>query len=149
MRSHSQIRNPHSAIGNRGFTLIEIIVLIILAGILLPVIVVPFITGVKGSDMPEMANTAMYLAHQRMEEMMKFDYGKTPELDPTTLTAWQNAPISGYQWQWERLYVDDNFNVVGNGTNPNFNRGYKRILVRVRAPQGTTYEIYSVVTDFP
>jgi type II secretory pathway pseudopilin PulG len=136
-------------LGNRGFTLIEIIVLIILAGILLPVIVMPFLSGVKGSGKPEMVNIAVYLAHQRMEEMMKFDYGKTPEIDPTTLTAWQNAPISGYQWQWERLYVDNNLNVVGDGIQLTNNRGYKRILVRVRDPMNDTYEIYSLVTDFP
>lgn len=135
--------------GNRGFTLIEIIVLIVLAGIILPVIAMPFITGVQGSGKPEKVNTAMYLAHQRMEEMMKFNYGKTPELDPTALTPWQNAPISGYQWRWERLYVDSNLNIVGDGLNPANDRGYKRMLVRVSDPEGTTYEIYSVVTDFP
>jgi type II secretory pathway pseudopilin PulG len=134
---------------NKGFTLIEIIVLIVMAGILLPAIVVPFATGVKQSRKPETVTTAMYLAHQRMEEMMKFDYGKTPELDPATLTAWQNTPISGYQWQWERLYVDTNFNVVGDGIQPTNNRGYKRIRVRVRDPDNDTYEIYSVVTRFP
>ena len=135
--------------GNRGFTLIEIIVLIVMAGILLPAIIVPFATGVKGSGKPEMATTAMYLAHQRMEELMKFDYGKTPELDPTAFTPYANAPISGYQWQWERLYVDSNFNVVGDGIQPANNRGYKRIRVRVIDPENDTYEVTLVVTAFP
>ena len=45
-----------------------------MAGILLPAIVVPFATGVRGSGKPEMVTTAMYLAHQKMEELMKFDY---------------------------------------------------------------------------
>jgi type II secretory pathway pseudopilin PulG len=58
----------------RGFTLIEIIVLVVLAGIIIPVIVVPFATGVKKSGKPEMAATAMYLAHQKMEEFVKFNY---------------------------------------------------------------------------
>ena len=66
MSSNSEIRNPHSAIGNKGFTLIEIIILIVMAGILLPAIIVPFATSVKGSRKPEMVTTAMYLAHQRM-----------------------------------------------------------------------------------
>jgi type II secretory pathway pseudopilin PulG len=127
----------------KGFTLIEIIVLIVMAGILLPAIIVPFATGVKGSGKPEMATTAMYLAHQRMEELMKFDYGKTPELDPTALTPYANAPISGYQWQWEIVYVDNNFNTSGSDV------GYKRIRVLVTDPQGSTYNVYSVVTNFP
>ena len=50
----------------RGFTLIEIIVLIVLAGIIIPVIVVPFATGIRGSKKPEMVTTAMYLAHYKL-----------------------------------------------------------------------------------
>ena len=86
----------------KGFTLIEIIVLIVMAGILLPVIVIPFVTGVRGSGKPEMVTTAMYLAHQRMEELMKYDYGNAAS-NPTALTAYAAAPISGYQWQWSKL----------------------------------------------
>jgi len=144
-----EIKGAGKLKGNRGFTLIEIIVMIVLAGVILLLIVTPFITSVKGSGKSEMVNTAMYLAHQRMEEMMKFDYGKTPELDPTALTSWQNAPITGYQWRWERLYVDNNFNVVGDGIQATNNRGYKRMRVLVSDSEGTTYEICSVVTDFP
>ncbi len=77
---------------NKGFTLIEIIVLIVLAGIIIPVIVVPFATGIRGSKKPEMVTTAMYVAHQRMEELMKYDYSRaelnTHDLDNpgTTIT---------------------------------------------------------------
>jgi len=128
----------------KGFTLIEIIVVIVMAGILLPAIVVPFVTGVRGSGKPEKVATAMYLAHQRMEELMKFDYGNAA-LNPTALTAYAPAPISGYQWQWEIMYVDSDF------ANPDLvtNRGYKRIFVRVMDPENDTYQVYSVVTDFP
>ena len=42
----------------KGFTLIEIIILIVMAGILLPVIIVPFVTGVKGSGKPEMVTNS-------------------------------------------------------------------------------------------
>jgi type II secretory pathway pseudopilin PulG len=126
-----------------GFTLIEIIVLIVIAGILLPVIIVPFVTSVKGSGKPEMATKAIYLAHQRMEELMKFQY-TDPALTPTGLTAY--APIpghSGYEWQWEIILVDNNFSVSGSDV------GYKRVLVRIKDPQNDTYEIYAVATRFP
>jgi type II secretory pathway pseudopilin PulG len=129
-----------------GFTLIEILVLIVIAGILLPVIIVPFVTAVKGSTKPEKVATAMYLGHQKMEEMMKFDYGRSPDLDPAALTPYADIDPSnfpGYQWQKEIVYVDSDFTVSVT------NRGYKRILVRVRDPENSVYEIHSMVTDFP
>ena len=126
----------------RGFTFIEIIVLIVMAGILLPAIIVPFVTGVLKSGKPEMATTAMFLAHQKMEEFMKFNYSNAA-LNPTALTSYATTDISSYQWQWEIIYVDNNFNTSATDI------GYKRILVRVRDPENDTYEIYSVVTRFP
>lgn len=129
-------------LNNKGFTLIEVIILIVMASILLPAIIVPFATGVKGSIKPEMATTATYLAHYKMEEFMKFNYTH-PALNPVALTPYANAPISNYQWQWEIIWVDSNFNPSGSDL------GYKRILVRVKDPENDTYEIYSVVTRFP
>jgi type II secretory pathway pseudopilin PulG len=139
-----------NTVNSKGFTLIEIIVLIVVAGIILPVIVVPFATGIRGSGKPEMATTAMYLAHQKMEEFMKFYYRRA-ELNPTTLTGWVPVTIGGvaYDWQWEILYVDKSFNVLGNGIDPPNDRRYKRIRVQVRDPGSAIYEIYSVVTSFP
>jgi type II secretory pathway pseudopilin PulG len=140
-------RNPQSAIGNKGFTLIEIIVLIVMAGILLPVIIVPFVTGVKSSGKPEMATKAMYLAHQRMEEFTKFQYTDAT-LNPIGLTAYAAIPgNSGYEWQWEILYINSN-NLNGAGW-LNHPVNYKRVLVRIKDPQNDAYEIYSVVTRFP
>ena len=127
---------------SRGFTLIEIIVMIVIAGILLPVIVAPFLASVKDSGKPEMVNIAMYLAHQRMEELMKFQYSDAT-LNPVALTPYANTGVTGYDWQWEIVLVDNNFSTSVTDV------GYKRILVRVRDPENDTYEIYSVVTDFP
>ena len=148
MSSNSEIRNTHSAIGNKGFTLIEIIIMIVMAGILLPAIIVPFATAVKGSKKPEMVTTAMYLAHQRMEELMKFDYYRAPDLNPTDFVAFPTGDAN-YPGENEIHYVDNNFTVVGDGILPVNDRGYKRIIVRVRDPETTAYEIYSVVTSFP
>jgi len=134
--------NPSSGIKTKGFTLIEIIILIVMAGILLPTIIVPFVAGVKASGKPEMVNTAMYLGHQKMEELMKYQYGNSA-LNPTGLTSYAATGISGYDWQWEIALVDSNFNTSGSDV------GYKRILARVRDPMNDTYEIYSVVTNFP
>ena len=96
MNKYSAFRNPHSAIGNKGFTLIEIIVLVVMAGIIIPVIVVPFATG-----------------------------------------------DANYPGQNEIVYVNSNFST------PSGDVGYKRIRVRVTDPEANTYEVYSVVTNFP
>jgi type II secretory pathway pseudopilin PulG len=138
---YSTLRTPHSPF-QRGFTLIEIIVLIIMAGIIIPVIVVPFATGIRGSNKPEMVTTAMYLAHQKMEELMKFNYDRAPELTPGTYTL-PAPPIAGYSWQWVISYVDNNFAASGSDV------GYKMIQVTVTDPQSSTYNVYSVVTNFP
>ena len=137
-----RIPNSELLVQSKGFTLIEIIILIVLAGILLPTIIVPFVTGVRGSGKPEMVTTAMYLSHQKMEELMKFDYSRAPELNPGTYTL-PAPPVSGYTWQWVISYVDSNFAASGSDV------GYKRIQVSVTDPEGDTYNVHSVVTDFP
>jgi len=124
----------------KGFTLIEIIVLIVMAGIIIPAIVVPFATGIRGSKKPEMVTTAMYLAHQKMEELMKFNYCRAPDLTPGTYTL-PAPPIAGYTWTWTIIYVDNTFAPSGTDV------GYKRILVTVTDPQGSTYDVYSVVMN--
>jgi type II secretory pathway pseudopilin PulG len=149
---YSAFRNPHSAIGNKGFTLSEIIVLIVLAGILLPVIIVPFITGVRGSGTPEMVTRAMYLAHERMEYLMKYPYlnaALNPTNNPPTDFVTFSTGDANYPGENQIYYVDSNFAVVGDGKAVTNHRGYKRIIVRVRDPMNDTYEIYSVVTFFP
>ena len=82
--------------------------MIVMAGILLPVIVVPFVTGVRGSGKPEKVTTAMYLAHQKMEELMKYDYSNlnlnTTTLHPTLYVP-VGAPFPNYQWQWDIVFV--------------------------------------------
>jgi type II secretory pathway pseudopilin PulG len=129
-------------IGNRGFTLLEMIVLIVMAGILLPAILVPFVASVKGSGKPEMVNKAMFLAQQKMEEFMKYNYSQ-PALNPVALTPYANADFPGYRWRWSVTLVNSNFNPSAADV------GYKRILVRVQDPENSTYEIISMVTHFP
>jgi len=132
----------------KGFTLIEIIVLIVMAGILIPAIMVPFATGIRGSKKPEMVTTAMYFAHQRMEELMKCNYGRSI-LNPIGLTAYADIDavnFPGYQWQWQITLVQPN---AANGFSTSTLQGYKQIMVRVRDPELTAYEVYSVVTFFP
>ena len=127
----------------KGFTLIEILVLIVMAGILIPAIVVPFVTGIRGSTNPEVVSTAMYLAHQKMEDLMQYVYTQANLNTGTTAMAPAPAPFSNYQWGWTISYVTNTF---GNSAT---DVGYKMIVVTVTDPQGTNYTLYSVVTHFP
>ena len=136
--------------GSGGFTLIEIIITIVMAGILLPAIIVPFVTAVKGSGKPEKVTTAMYLAHQRMEGLMKYDYQILSTNSMTALTGWSGIDpgFFGYQQQWEIVYVPStDLNAAGSHLPPDTR--YIRIFVRVRDPENDTYEVRSVVTNFP
>jgi len=131
----------------RGFTLIEIIVVIVVMGLVLAAIVVPFTTGIRQSTKPEMVATAMYLAHYKMEELMKFNYchtpPPTPDLTPGTYIL-PAPPIASYTWTWTISYVTSANNFPASATDV----GYKKIVVTVTDPQGSTYSVYSVVTRF-
>jgi type II secretory pathway pseudopilin PulG len=126
---------------NKGFTLIEIIVLIVMAGILLPVIVVPFATGIRGSGKPEVVAKAMYFAHQRMEELMKYNYCNAA-LNVTGGSVFTTGGEPNYTGLNSIAYVDATF----TASVPDV--GYKMITVTVTDPQGSTYNVYSVVTKF-
>jgi type II secretory pathway pseudopilin PulG len=126
----------------KGFTLIEIIVLIVMAGIIIPAIVVPFVTGVKGSGKPEVVTRAMYFAHQRMEELMKYNYCNAALSVTGGFVAFTTGLEPNYTGQNSIAYVDNTFAASGSDV------GYKMIQVTVTDPQGSTYNVYSVVTRF-
>lgn len=126
---------------SKGVTLIEVLIVIVMAGILLPGIIVPFVSAVKGSGKPEMATTALYLGQQKMEEFLKYGYDH-PALTPVALTPYVNADLSGYQWQWEIVLVDHQFNPSASDV------GYKRILVRVKDGENDPYELHAIVTRY-
>ena len=124
----------------RGFTLIETIVVIVLAGIILAAMVVPFTTGIRQSAKPEMVATAMYLAQQKMEALMEFNYCQS-----SLVTGTYNTTINGNTVQWTISYVTSAANFPTSTTG---DVGYKEIVVTVTDPQGTTYTVSSVVTRF-
>ncbi len=50
IKGYAGMTTRSNRVNHRGFTLIEILVVIVIAGILLPVIVVPFVTGIRRSE---------------------------------------------------------------------------------------------------
>lgn len=129
----------------RGFTLIETIVVIVVAGLILAAMVVPFTTGIRQSTKPEMVATAMYLAQMEMEALMQFDYclsSLATGTTPMAQVAPPPSPFSNYQWGWTISYVTNTFATSATDV------GYKEIVVTVIDPQGSTYTVSSVVTRF-
>jgi type II secretory pathway pseudopilin PulG len=126
----------------KGFTLMEIIVLIVMAGIIIPAIVVPFATGIRGSGKPEMVATAMYFAHKRMEELMKYNYCNAALNVTGGFVAFTTGGEPNYTGQNNIAYVNNTFTASASDV------GYKMIQVTVTDVQGSTYNVYSVVTRF-
>lgn len=133
--------NRQSSIVNpKGFTLVEVIIFIVVAGIVASTIFIPLMTGLKGSMFPEKVATATCLAQYKMEEFVAYDSSPV-----TPLTDYTSADISGYQWQWNISYVD------GNLENPQYEEDtkYKLILVRIKDADNEVVELRTVVTRRP
>ena len=134
-------------VNHKGFTLIEIIIFIVIAGIILPVILAPFATSIKESLTPEKVAKATCLAQYKMEEFTKYTYDNI-KINPISLTSYtQVDPIDfpNYWWQWQISYVDEKLE------NPQYvtDTKYKLILVRVKDPDGREIELLTVVTKRP
>ena len=126
----------------KGFTLIEVIIFIVIAGVIASTIFIPFMTSLKGSMFPQKVATATYLAQQRMEFFTKNSYDSA-QLSFTPLTSYTSGSISGYQWQWQISYVDEDL-----ADSPD-DVGYKLILVRVKDPDNQEIELQTLVTRRP
>ncbi len=58
----------------RGFTLMELIMVVTVTGILSSSLVTPFISGIKQGTRPEIYATATYLAQEKIEELRSSGY---------------------------------------------------------------------------
>ncbi len=73
----------------KGFTLLELIMVTVVVGILSSTLIMPFMSGMKQGTRPEIYATATYLAHKEIEELKNGGYTNvTGNLGnvPSTLT---------------------------------------------------------------
>lgn len=131
----------------KGITLIEMIVFIVVAAVAIPVIVSPVLTLLKDSTKPEKAVTANFLGQQKFEEITKNDYSGSG-LDITTTTdefiaysVVDATDFPDYQWCWKVNYV--NQALIDSGATPT---DYKKITVKVKDPDNTEYIYYTLAT---
>jgi prepilin-type N-terminal cleavage/methylation domain-containing protein len=137
---YSIVNRQSSIINPKGFTLIEIIIFIVIVGIILPVILIPFSTGVKENLTSEKIAKATCLAQYKMEELTKNIY------DSVQIETQSYTGITGfadYQWLWDVAWIDDTLNSSAGDV------GYKLILVRVKDPDNREIEMQVIVTRRP
>lgn len=95
----------------KGFTFIEIIMVIVLLGIIMPGVMLYFIQGVKNSADSQRRVTAIFLAEGLMEEIRSKSWDNYTGINPC-LNA---SPILGPDGEGRANYNDiDDFNGINN-----------------------------------
>jgi hypothetical protein len=132
-----------SIVNHEGFTLVEVIVFIVVAGVIASGIFIPFMTALKGGMGPDHVITASYLAQAKMEELTKYTYSNSNlDLILTDYAQVHATYFPDYSWRWQIKYVDENL------TDSPCDVGYKQVRIRVRGPDGQVFEVTSIVTNF-
>jgi type II secretory pathway pseudopilin PulG len=129
------------------------IVVIVIAGIFVPLAYIAFTGSMKQGAQPEAISTARNLAQQKMEELTSYPYDHA-KLNPGTYNesgpgGYGAVPGHGnYQWKWTIGWVyfsgtSPNFTLIDN---PSQDKGYKKILVFVQEPGGYEYNVWTLYT---
>lgn len=127
----------------KGITLIELIVFIIVAAVIMPVIISPVLSFIKDSSKPEKAVTANFLAQQKFEEITKDDYPNITTTSGFTAYAVVDATnFPDYQWCWNIEYVESDLTTAGV-----YADGYIKITVKVKDHYNTEYIYYTLATE--
>lgn len=71
-----------------GFTLIEVVLIIVMVSVFMTAIALPLISSVRKTDVPEIATVAYFLALEKIEELSDATYG--------SLAAESRSAVSGY-----------------------------------------------------
>ena len=82
-----------------GFTLVEVVLIIVMVSIFMASIMLPFISSLRQSDVPEVASIAYFLALEKVEELAPVTTG--------SLSAESRAAVSGYADYEREVAVED------------------------------------------
>lgn len=119
----------------RGWTLIEIMVMLVVAAIILPPLIFPFIEGVRGLDIPVISGTLVLLAQEEMEKkVVCFSYHS---VNGWTSTAFSD-PFADYSSFCSSTSVT--FGVV--------TEGLKHVTVTVTHTDGQSLTLVTVKSDW-
>ncbi len=92
----------------RGFTLLELILVMVVMGILSSSLVLPFLAGLKQSTRPEIYATATYLAEEEIEIKRGIGYTNATFVDVPISVTIPSGSGRTYTGQVVTKYVDHN-----------------------------------------
>jgi len=123
-------------LSKKGFTLIELIIFIVVGAIILPASFVAFTAAIKHFATPDYYVKARFFAEQKMEELTSYSYLAVP-------APGSDIPDTNYQRNWNISLIDSALNASGADV------GYKKIDISVTMPDGSTYDVSTMVTRRP
>jgi Tfp pilus assembly protein PilV len=104
-----------------GFTLIEVVLIIVMVSIFMASIMLPFISSLSESDVPEIASIAYFLALEKLEELGPESAG--------SISVEARAAVSGYG-DYEREVAVEDVNCDDLST-PKAGSGCRKVTVTV------------------
>lgn len=126
----------HSTPFESGWTLIEIVVILIVAAIVLPALIIPFTEGVRDLNIPVIADTLALLAQEEMEEkVVCFNY--------QSVAGWSSIPLPAPFADYSSEGVVD-----PNVTFGPVQTGIKQVTVTVTHSSGQTLSLVTVKTNW-
>jgi len=154
--------------GNKGFTLIELIIFIVLGAIILPASFIAFSAAIKQFARPDEYVKARFIAEAKIEQITANPFDNLPPEsipyravrgDATNLDSSSQCirfcgpEYANYLWQWEIRYVDPASNPLTDlpyGTPcSGASCYYRRVSVYVRTPDGSECSVSTIVTGRP
>ncbi len=116
--SKFEIRICHNA---AGFTLIEVVVIIVMVAVFMSAIGIPLLNSIRESDLPEISTIAYFLGLEKLEELGPETTG--------SISAEARAAVSGYG-DYEREVVVEDVSCSDLST-PKAGSGCRKITVTV------------------
>jgi len=99
------------AVKSDGFTLVEVVLIIVMVSIFMASIMLPFISSLRESDVPEIATIAYFLAVEKLEELAPVTTG--------SISAESRTAVSGYgDYERQVAVCDVNCNTLTITTPP-------------------------------
>jgi prepilin-type N-terminal cleavage/methylation domain-containing protein len=130
---------------DRGFTLIELIVFIIVGAIFIPLAFVAFTSAMKSASVPDYTVKARFYAEQKMEEVTRNPFSTiscpTPNPDTPETNYSRTCSINYVRY----ISATNTIEISATDDMPN----YRIIKIEVTPPASPAYDVLTIVTKRP